>query len=142
MKRRNGKPDPFERIPVVAQPVDDTVVGRVIETFVADFVVSASRERARLKLGNPVHRSRALHDVGSWLDPRWVTSLEGNTGFPQHLRARFGALTGVLVTPREVARMTIAESACAAGDDAFFLADGRRLALVFPEGSPPQLCQR
>lgn len=67
---------------------------------------------------------------------------EGSTGFRQHLRARSGALSGVLLRPRDAARSTITEATCAAGDAAIFLADGRRIGLSFVEVGPPSPCTR
>lgn len=142
MTRQKGRPEPFEWISVVERPVESTVVDAAIATFVSHFVVAARRERARLKLGAAGHRAEALHALESWLDPKRTTALEGNTGFPQRLRARFGELQGVLVRGHDAVWLTVAEAACAAGDTAFFLSDDGRIGLVFAEVGPPHLCTR
>lgn len=127
---------------VVERPVAPAVVDGVIATFVERFMVAKRRERARLKLGTLADRETALHEMWAWLDPRWTTALEGNTGFPQHLRARFGELAGVLVRPRDAVGVTIAEAACAVKDAGFFLADDGKIGLVFMEIGAPYLCVR
>lgn len=142
MRRRKGTPVPFQRVDVVERPVDAAAIDAAIATFIEHFVAPARRDRARFELGSPPRRWRGLDALERWLDPRRSASLEGNTGFPQHLHARFGARPGVLVRERDGARMTIAEAASIAGDRAFFLADDGQLALVFVEIGPPYLCTR
>ncbi|HMA54512.1 MAG TPA: hypothetical protein VKT17_08610, partial [Acidobacteriota bacterium] len=66
------------------------------------------------------------------------------TGFPQHLKERFGDLRGIIIEYEGAYHVTIAGAAvhAARSFEAIFIADVEPIALFFPEDGPPILFSR
>lgn len=86
-------------------------------------------------------RNNAIKTVYKWIDPKLQSELEGNTGFPQHLKERFGDLRGIIIDDACPRRVTVAGAAvlAAGGFGAVFIADTAPIALLFLEVGPPTL---
>lgn len=94
-----------------------------------------------------LHRSQqrrieAIQSAYKWIDPSLQSELESNTGFPQHLRERFGDLRGVMLDDRGARHVTVAGAAVLSCGQfgSIFVADSSAMALLFPEIGPPTLC--
>jgi hypothetical protein len=147
-RRKHGEPDPFrtDGFPIDERPASDDEATAAVNRFVTPFVLEPKRERIRAGLLHPKQQRRieSIHHAYKWIAPAVQTELEGNTGFPQHLHARFGDLRGVMIDERAARHVTAAGAAVLASGQfgAIFVADGASLALLFPETGCPTLCMR
>ena len=146
-KQRHGKPDKFQRdgFAIDERPANELDARLAVERFIAMFVNEVKRERARALLSHRDHlrRMEGIQTVYKWIDPRLQSDLEGNTGFPQHLRDRFGDLRGIVIDEKSASHVAVAGAAIRASDNfgAFFIADELPIAVLFPEIGSPTLCQ-
>lgn len=147
-KRRHGQPDKFQwdGFPIDDHPADEAAAASAIGRFVNTFVIASKRERmlAMLLHADRNKRCEAIQTVYKWIEPAHQCELEGNTGFPQHLRERFGDLRGVFLDEASASHVTIAGAAvlAAGGFGGIFIADAQPIALLFAEVGPPTLCSR
>lgn len=147
-KRRHGKPDPFQwhGIAIGERLASPEAAAAAVHRFAAMFVDERKREQTQTRLLHPDQgrRIRAIQSVYKWIDPRLQTNLEGSTGFPQHLRERFGDLPGILIDHTTARHATIAGAAILSVGHfgAVFIADAKPLALLLPEIGPVTLCAR
>lgn len=145
-KRRHGQPDKFQRdeFPVDDRVANEAASAAAIQRFVATFVIASKRERmlAMLSHRDRNKRNEAIQTVYKWIDPKLKSELEGNTGFPQHLKARFGDLPGIFIDEANASHVSVAGAAVLAegGFGAIFIADAATIALLFPEVGPATLC--
>jgi hypothetical protein len=109
-------------------------------------VIASKRDRMVTMLLNKERekRAEAIQTVYKWVEPKRKTELVGSTGFPQHLKTRFGEILGILIDQASARRSSIAEAAvlAAGGFGAIFIADIQPVALLLPEVGPPTLCSR
>jgi len=147
-KQRHGKPDKFDReaVPIEDRKATDDAAASAVRRFVTLFVNEPKRERVLTML---LHRDRnrrceAIQTVYKWIEPSLQTELEGNAGFPQHLRDRFAALHGIIIDETSARHSTIAAAAvlAAGGFGAIFMADELPIALLFSEDGHPTLCSK
>jgi hypothetical protein len=121
--------------------VDDAVA-----RFVAEFVVTSKRERARMLLVHDDRQRRieGLQTLYKWLRREATTELGGGAGFPHRLRERFGEVRGILVREGDALTVGVPHAAFLATgtSGALFLADATRMALLFPEVGPPTLIRK
>jgi len=149
-KRRHGMPDKFqwEGFAVDERPASEDAAAAAMLRFVKMFVIKSIREPVQAKLlhKDPRRRSGAIHNLYMSIDPALQAELKGNTGFPQHLKERFGDLRGIITDGWDAYHVTIAGAAVHAAEsglDAIFIADVEPIALFFPDdGQPPILCSR
>jgi hypothetical protein len=145
-KRRNGAPDKFQSsgFAIDERPATDDAALVAVKRFVEIFVTKAKRDRVQTGLLHPGQRRRieAIQSAYKWIDPSLQSELEGNTGFPQHLRERFGDLRGVMIDDRGARHVTVAGAAVLSTGQfgSIFVADSSAMALLFPELGPPTLC--
>lgn len=143
-RKQRRQRDPFQHIAVEATVVGAVDVADAIRVFVDRFVIGAKSPRALLYLLASDTRARGLRDLWRWLDRSKTETLEGSSGFPQHLRALFGDCTGVYIDYEQSCRVTAAEGAMLAQgveDCAMWVADDGTAGLVFAEIGPPVLCR-
>lgn len=145
-KRRHGDPDKFQSsgFAIDERPASDDAALVAVQRFVETFVTKAKRDRVQTGL---LHRSQqrrieAIQSAYKWIDASLQSELEGNTGFPQHLRERFGDLRGVMLDDRGARHVTVAGAAVLSTGQfgSIFVADSSPMALLFPEIGPPTLC--
>lgn len=152
-KRKHGKPDKFqwEGFAVDERPASEEAAAAAMLRLVKMFVIKSIREPEQAKLlhKDPRRRSHAIGYLDESIDPALQEELKGNTGFPQHLKERFGDLRGIITDGWDAYHVTIAGAAVHAAEsglDAIFIADVEPIALLFPEAGlphlPPILCSR
>lgn len=145
-KRRHGAPDRFQSsgFAIDERPASDDAALVAAQRFVEAFVTKAKRERVQTGLLHRSQRRRieAIQSAYKWIDPSLRSELEGNTGFPQHLRERFSDLRGVMIDGRGARHVTVAGAAALSAGQfgAIFVADASAMALLFPEIGHPTLC--
>jgi hypothetical protein len=145
-KRRHGEPDPFQSsgFAIDERPASDGAALVAVKRFVETFITKAKRDRVQTGLLHRTQRRRieAIQSASKWIDPSLQSELEGNAGFPQHLRQRFGDLRGVMFDDRGARHVTVAGAAVLSTGQvgAIFVADSSAMALLFPEVGPPMLC--
>ena len=147
-RRKHGTPDKFQWSGFVIdeKPADEGSIVTAVRRFVELFVIKNRRERVQFGLlhTNPNRRSETIQGVFRWIDEKFTTRLEGNSGFPQHLHARFGDLRGILVDEHCARHVTVAGAAIleAGQFGAVFIADAKPIALILEENGDPLLCER
>jgi hypothetical protein len=145
-KRRHGDPDTFQStgFAIDERPASDDAALVAVTRFVNAFVTKARRDRIQTSLlhRNQRRRIEAIHGAYKWIDPTLQSELEGYTGFPQHLRERFGDLRGVMIDDRTARHVTVAGAAVLSSGrlGSIFVADSSAMAVLFPEIGPPTLC--
>lgn len=106
-KRRDGQPDKFQwdGFPIDDRPADPVAATSAIKRLVSTFVIASKRERvlAMLLHKDRNKRNEAIQTVYKWIGPKLQSELEGNTGFPQHLKERFGDLRGIIIDEAKLA---------------------------------------
>jgi hypothetical protein len=144
-KRRHGTPERFQSsgFAIDERSANDEAALAAVKRFVETFVSKDKRERVQSGLlhRDQERRLETIHSAHKWIDPSLQSTLEGNTGFPQHLHARFGDLRGVMIFESGARHVTVAGAAVLASGEfgSLFMADSSAVALVFPEVGPPTL---
>jgi hypothetical protein len=145
-KRRHGEPDPFQSsgFAIDERPASDGAALVAATRFVETFITKVKRDRVQAGLLHRTQRRRieAIQSASQWIDPSVQSELEGNAGFPQHLRERFGDLRGVMLDDRRARHVTVAGAAVLSMGQfgSIFVADSSAMAILFSEVGPPTLC--
>ena len=109
----------------------------------AAFVVDDKRKQIHQRLLTAARRAETLATLPRWLACR-TAPLEGADKSPAGLEARFGTLSGVLVTADGAIRTTIVDALVRGRSAAsVFIADNGNVALItHADGTAPTLCSR
>ncbi|MBK9034894.1 MAG: hypothetical protein IPL61_27125 [Myxococcales bacterium] len=130
------------RAPSASAPVDQRGLEAAVQLFTGRFVVAAKQRQIGQRLSTAARRAETLATLARWLGGA-PTPLTGADQSPAGLEARFGAMPGVYLDGAGARRTSVAGALeLGRGQDALFIGDTGRLALLAQADGPTLLCMR
>ena len=122
--------------------LDARALAAAVDLFAKTFVVDDKRSQIAKRLATHERRSETLTTLARWIRTR-TAPLEGSDKSPAGIRARFGDLSGVLLSGDGAQRTTIANAIELGKQRAcLFIADSGNLALITSVDAAPLLCSK